>query len=405
MLKPPFTNRYSILYNVDENGVATSYGSRQITFNSGSFTSVSTPGWPPRAGTPFGDNPFSYSISTESREEGSFGGYYGSVFTGWVGNAYNSIESYAMPLQLLPADDTASKALSSLHSKVKDMSVNVVQTFAERKQTVGMIAKRIEQVAQAAMALKKGKLLHAANILGVEVRDKRKKKFKRFRSARQNADDFGNLWLEYSYGWRPLLQDIHGAIKQLEKSFDTNKPLVVVGSSQYNILIKQNVRAGSYEGGGKTSFYNEVADGQMGLKTRYVARFAISSVKARELAQSGVSNPALLAWELLPYSFVVDWFIPVGNYLSAMDSCNGLQFLNGTVSTRTYTQYTTNWQNKTALPWHLFVRGCGRSVSITTKSRTPLGFMPMPSLPSPTASLSVSQITSALALLQQTFKR
>lgn len=31
----------------------------------------------------------------------------------------------------------------------------------------------------------------------------------------------------------------------------------------------------------------------------------------------GLTNPELVAWELVPYSFVADWFIPLGDWMAA----------------------------------------------------------------------------------------
>ena len=36
-----------------------------------------------------------------------------------------------------------------------------------------------------------------------------------------------------------------------------------------------------------------------------------------------LDNPAVLAWEALPYSFVVDWFIPIGDYLNETLNLSG----------------------------------------------------------------------------------
>jgi hypothetical protein len=35
-----------------------------------------------------------------------------------------------------------------------------------------------------------------------------------------------------------------------------------------------------------------------------------------------------LAWELIPYSFVVDWLFPVGDYLSSLDALVGVSDLS-----------------------------------------------------------------------------
>jgi hypothetical protein len=37
----------------------------------------------------------------------------------------------------------------------------------------------------------------------------------------------------------------------------------------------------------------------------------------------GIFNPLLIGWELVPFSFVVDWFIPVGSYLEGIDALLG----------------------------------------------------------------------------------
>jgi hypothetical protein len=41
------------------------------------------------------------------------------------------------------------------------------------------------------------------------------------------------------------------------------------------------------------------------------------------LASLGVTNPLEIAWELVPFSFVVDWALPVGQYLSSLDAMFG----------------------------------------------------------------------------------
>lgn len=43
----------------------------------------------------------------------------------------------------------------------------------------------------------------------------------------------------------------------------------------------------------------------------------------------GMQDPLGLAWDLIPYSFVVDWAMPIGNVLGALASIRGLSFLGG----------------------------------------------------------------------------
>jgi len=39
----------------------------------------------------------------------------------------------------------------------------------------------------------------------------------------------------------------------------------------------------------------------------------------------GLTNPEMVMWELLPYSFVADWFIPIGDWMEARALVQGLK--------------------------------------------------------------------------------
>lgn len=45
-----------------------------------------------------------------------------------------------------------------------------------------------------------------------------------------------------------------------------------------------------------------------------------------------ILSPLLTAWELVPYSFVIDWFLPIGDFLAQYSSTDGLTFLSGSTS-------------------------------------------------------------------------
>jgi hypothetical protein len=52
----------------------------------------------------------------------------------------------------------------------------------------------------------------------------------------------------------------------------------------------------------------------------------------------GFVNPAVIAWELVPFSFVVDWFVPVGNFLSQWTDFVGLSLQNGYTTKSAYVE-------------------------------------------------------------------
>ena len=54
-------------------------------------------------------------------------------------------------------------------------------------------------------------------------------------------------------------------------------------------------------------------------KVRYKASCVsvITNPNANTFSSLGLANPALVAWELVPFSFVIDWVLPIGSWLTA----------------------------------------------------------------------------------------
>jgi hypothetical protein len=61
--------------------------------------------------------------------------------------------------------------------------------------------------------------------------------------------------------------------------------------------------------------------------------------------QLGMLDPASVVWEIVPYSFVVDWFVPFGTYLSNLNAIPKLKgrFLTTYVTSRA--GFDVQWSN------------------------------------------------------------
>jgi hypothetical protein len=70
-------------------------------------------------------------------------------------------------------------------------------------------------------------------------------------------------------------------------------------------------------------------DGQIDRIVEYKASFTISDESAQGLNQLGLSNPLASAWEFIPYSFVVDWFTGMGQFLWHLSADHGVKYLHG----------------------------------------------------------------------------
>lgn len=183
-------------------------------------------------------------------------------------------------------------------------------TVAEAGDAFSMIASRAGQLFRASRALKRLRFGEFASEL-VQVNDsssKIKRKWQR------GGHDLSALWLEYSYGWKPLLKDIEDAIKVLEAPYRTAR---VKGKAKQ-----------SRKGTVNLTFGREVIKG--GVSTSYSccygADISLENPNLAAASQAGLINPLVPLWEILPFSFVIDWFTPIGKFLENMSFGIGLTF-------------------------------------------------------------------------------
>lgn len=229
--------------------------------------------------------------------------------------------------------ESSNKVTRKLYKAVDGVKVNLAQFLAERKQVADLLASTATRVYQAARALKRADLRSFANALslsGTETRDL-KRTFERVYKT-PPLERIPNHWLEFVYGWRPLLSDCFEAAELLGEQLNTyegpegvlrvrstTRRQFLVGDYDYSTLTEGNILAD----------YVDRHD----CVSRIVTQYRLDDEARSLLNKTGISNPALLAWELLPYSFVVDWFVPVGTYLESLTAMDGFTLVRGTIST------------------------------------------------------------------------
>jgi len=133
---------------------------------------------------------------------------------------------------------------------------------------------------------------------------------------------FANNWLEFHFGWEPLIKDIHDACEVLNnpvKSFHFEK-----GKSKIPWSKRTVTNLGS---GTRTMSASGTFVGVQGARVKFIQNQVLHS-----LDQWGVLNPSVLVWETIPFSFVVDWFVNVGDFLRSFSDFAGMT-LDSTFST------------------------------------------------------------------------
>jgi len=318
-------------------------------------------------------------------------------------------------------DESRYLAAARLRKEVGGMQVNLAQAFGERQQTAKLLADTTERLAKAAVALKRGRFgdfVTALELSGHGTKSDRslRRRWDRAMNSKPN-DRLANHWLEWKYGWGPLLKDIRDSAELLAKH---------VTGYLYHTQAKSSAKAWA-ESSWESTFNGP--DGYVGFPvvpfakntlntftvSKYQVRYRLDDAAQAILAQTGISNPALLAWELLPFSFVVDWLIPVGEYLEGLTVYDGFTLQGGTLSQLTKMELfkvlkTTpiysldQYGSRTAYKeffgsWRCRETLFTRSLISTWPSGTPLQFR------NPIGSNALDRFATAFSLLNQVFSR
>lgn len=297
---------------------------------------------------------------------------------------------------LYPSTATSNSAIAQADSRVlqrlKNSKVNLAVSLGEGRTTANMITNTATRIAKAGLALRRGSIHSAANLLGVKRRYRSENRFRKdFVSNPSKA--VSNGWLELQYGWLPLMSDIYGAAEHLAyRNEKRDRASARASESDQQNWSYTNAPASVYRSGNRN------------FRVTYVTtvHFSITLNVLSEMGQLGFTNPLEVAWELVPYSFVFDWFLPVGTYISNMDATVGKSMLGGTRSMildqETYTTVK-------GMGGSTYYTGQGdgykkrRRVYVDVLTGWPTNYIPRLQNPfSPTRALN------ALALLRQAFK-
>lgn len=298
------------------------------------------------------------------------------------------------------------KADTKLRSRVSEAAGFAID-LGEINQTVRMIATNVTRIAHAARSIRRGNIGGAFSALGIVST----RKFPGGPVGPIRMGDplklLANYWLEFVYGWKPLIQDVYASIGALEKFLEKNQWVMAAratGVDPISSSFKYPRTVGTF---GPTHIGVEQHTGVSTCK--YTLYYKRDDHVKIFLSQLGLTNPADLVWELLPFSFVVDWFLPIGPWLEALHAFDGLVFVKGTrvqhtVETSNLEIGTTYTGHEVGSPFYTITQFGSRVGTRIRFNRVPLSGFPTPNPPVPKSPVSVAHATNALALLVSMFK-
>lgn len=342
---------------------------------------------------------FGKNVTIRSLDNTSFGGGYikewfaeGDLWTMSSGWGFSGLglfkQSYTLKggftTRIDPiVSEANNRAIGKLYERVKNQSVNLAQAFAERAQTAKMFLDIFRKLVTVVLAMKKGNLYKAAKTL-----------------LPSNSKEIANEILMIQYGIRPLLSDLDGIAKHLAEGPESIEFDVRVKSK---VELPRAVLATNTYAQGPVRFTDTVTTHGY-VEVVYKVRLRVQGLGLQReiLTRLGFGNLASLAWELTPFSFVADWFIPIGNYLNNMDAFSGLDvvYTTKTVTRKEYIEFVRTFGGQSG-NFNCSSGTVGFVTEMFDCQRSLIANLPQPTTPNLKDPISKDHIVNAMALARQ----
>lgn len=265
-------------------------------------------------------------------------------------------------------------------------SAMIAVNIAERQKSINMMTNRVMQIYRFTSNLRRGDIRGAAAELRVDPTPIRSRPKGNGRWRR--SKDYSNAWLEFHFGWEPLVKDIGACIDLLSEPI----PGGVFTVKGRNIPFEKRL----YQWLNPVNTGHELRELKGRVRGKAGAEIYITDPNAYLANRLGLVNPLTVVWELVPYSFVVDWFANVSQFIGQFSDLYGTTVLNPWYgwtmvvgSSRYELHYTVGGLN-------------GQEVNFTALySRRYLGIPSVKLGLRPPKRLSVVRAATAIALLAQ----
>lgn len=195
------------------------------------------------------------------------------------------------------------RTIARMVSDFKSKKFSLTKASAKRR---AYLKKKLDESLASINHRRKGAAKRLIHIL-----DREKKRAQRSyqkavaESLRELADAIANLWLQFRYGIMPVVytvESVQDLIKSLKSEYITSRD-----KESSEILVPHPVNSG------------EALEIPVTHRVTIKQRYKPKATTFEDVMVRMSGNFALTMWELVPLSFVVDWFINVGDLLSSLN--------------------------------------------------------------------------------------
>jgi len=249
--------------------------------------------------------------------------YYQVPFTAMCDNVKPSLVA-----GLWTVDDDY-KLLEKLQTRIQGSSFNAASFLgAEGLDTVKFIGESANRIYRALVAVRRGNLSRAVSLVrqtkdGFTRAAKSVVELRRSERVESQLSVYQNALKELSDGrgksrdgWRKLTADnwltFHLAAEPLMGDVKAAAELL---AHQLSVPFQQAYRANREVRGKSPAANGAVWEVQTSHYRKQIIAYLSEKPSVAQL--SGVLDPEVVVWNAIPLSFVVDWFLPIGDYLQA----------------------------------------------------------------------------------------
>lgn len=228
--------------------------------------------------------------------------YYGDLAKGMEG-------AVGRPSYDVAADITAMSAvaLTEAFARTKAASVMSGEVLSELGKTVGMLQHPFRN---------SGKLLQKMH----------KAKLKNLKKSGSNlVEACSNAWLEYRYGWQPILldadticQEAHRIRASMSRSLVSRSTKGARTNQSKSVVDKPGVTGTPFQTYLYTATGTFSIEVQASAGVLYEVASRTTGENLQQILGSRPQDTVQLIWEKIPFSFVADWFVNIGDWLQAI---------------------------------------------------------------------------------------
>lgn len=304
-------------------------------------------------------------------------------------------------IDIIPPGSTDTESDLKALVKLRDNQVEIGMMLADLTGSLETLFGKAVLLQHSLLSLKRGSLkgtfrnLKKMGFGGTYSSFKSKMSMKNGRWSR----NLSQRWLEAQFAFIPTIKDIYVLAEVHKVGFERVAPQIYIsgkGKSRRKIDDNSEKKVSDFE----TISYNET-----GTYTGITKLFAVLNDYAlRTLGNVGLENPFVIAWDLLPFSFVIDWILPIGNFIKAWSSRIGLSFKNGYRSYKLDTRFNATYRYKrstTGPNWSSFDTSTTCSGIVNGYKRVILDRLPIPNLYFKVKDLGGFHLATFTALMRQ----